>query len=103
MGGLQGFWEHIDKQLEDLKSATSAEDVFRICPTTPGLSADAARGFFAGGGGDGEVSVSLEEAGWTMVSYRARYYWVMRAPNGDKITYVEGDLYSGNQMLPAGG
>ena len=100
MNALDAFWAEIDRQLLELKSAKSADDVLRICPAVPGVSSG--EGFFAGSGGDGAVSSSLLVAGWQMVSYDAHYYWCMRAPNGDKVTYVEGDLYRGNQMLPHG-
>lgn len=91
------FWQRIDMQLDALKTARSATDVIAILDEPS--SGDA---FFAGSGGDGDVASSLREAGWDMVMYDAHYYWVMRAPNGDLITYVEGDVFRGNQMLPRG-
>lgn len=97
---LDDFWAAIDAQLEQLKTAQTADDVMRICPTVPGLSSS--EGFFGGSGGDGSVEEALEAAGWTHVRRDAHYYWCMRAPNGDKITYIEGDLERGNQMMPPG-
>jgi len=95
---MDEFWKAIDTQLELLKKAKSADDVLAILPRIPGTSSG--DGFFAGGGGDGDVASSLSEAGWTMARYKAHYYWCMQAPNGDLITYVEGDIYRGNTMLP---
>jgi len=96
------FWQHIDQQLSDLRSAKTADDVFRICPTVPDLAASNAQGFFGGGGGDGTVLDALLDSGWTPVCIDAWYYWVLLAPNGDQVTYVEGDIYRGDQMLPHG-
>lgn len=92
MGMLDGFWEHIDQQLKALCEAKTADEVIRILDEPS--SGDA---FFAGSGGDGTVSESLSEAGWRYVWCEAGYYWAMRAPNGDVITYVEGDVYRGDQ------
>ncbi|ANZ13333.1 hypothetical protein ACH4YO_40665 [Streptomyces noursei] len=98
------FWAVIKDQLKELESATSADDVIRILspdrnpygPDWDGMDG-AAEGFFAGSGGDGRVTESLDEAGWTTVWFKAHYYWAMRAPNGDVITYIEGDIYRGNR------
>jgi hypothetical protein len=98
VSGLDTFWAGVEAQLKELRTAKTADDVLRICPAVPGTSSG--HGFFAGGGGDGSVEGSLSDAGWTSVRRDAWYYWAMRAPNGDMITYVEGDLYRGNQLLP---
>lgn len=88
-----GFWAEIDRQIEALETAKTADEVFQICPASP-ARADA--GFFAGGGGDATVARALRQAGWRTVWAEASYYWCMRAPNGDLITYVEGDLQRGD-------
>lgn len=105
---LDGFWAVIDAQLEELKTAETADDVLRILAVDrdpyytvlgdtechgPG---NPAHGFFAGGGGDGSVQASLAEAGWVTIWAEASYYYAMRAPCGDAITYVEGDIYRGD-------
>lgn len=92
------FWSIIDAQLAELRSAATADDVLRILsrernPYGGGASGD---GFFAGSGGDGTVLGSLYEAGWRLRWYEADYHWSAEAPNGDKITYVEGDIYRGD-------
>lgn len=94
---LDAFWAAIDAQLEALKGAKTAADVIRILG---GRHPDAsnADAFFAGSGGDGSVYESLAEAGWSNVWFEAGYYWVMRAPDGTAITYVEGDVFVGNQV-----
>ena len=90
-----GFWDDIHAQYEALKSAKSADDVLRICPKIPGMSAG--DGFFEGSGGDEQVYDALLAAGWKTIWMDADYFWAMRAPNGDVISYVEGDLYRGDQ------
>lgn len=97
------FWEVIDAQLKELQSAATADDVMRILaksrdPYGPdhGTSTEA---FFAGSGGDGTVMDSLIVAGWDVVWAQAHYYWVMKAPNGDLVTYIEGDLYRGDTAI----
>lgn len=89
------FWARIDAQIESLKTAKSPDDVIRIL----GGSEEASSGdaFFGGSGGDQSVEGALAEAGWSHVWREAHYYWAMRAPNGDGITYVEGDIYRGIQ------
>lgn len=98
---MSDFWKEIDRQLDELKTATSAADVTRIlsrerCPDPHVMACDNAAAFFAGGGGDDTVYEALREAGWKVVWYDAWYYNCLRAPNGDKITYVEGDVYVGD-------
>jgi hypothetical protein len=86
------FWAKIEAQLEQLKTAKTADDVLRILPgRSPG------EGFFEGGGGDDGVDESLYEAGWQYVWSEANYYWCMKSPDGTSfITYVEGDIYPTN-------
>ena len=95
------FWSEIDQQLDALRTARTAADVFRILGTDSAQDG-AARAFFAGGGGDVLPDEPLMEAGWRFVAHEAPYYWCMRAPNGDEVSYVEGDIYLGN-VLPGGG
>lgn len=96
-----GFWAEIDAQLDALRTAQTAADVFAILGQSSAQDGRAAA-FFAGGGGDVLPDEPLMEAGWRFVAHQAPYYWCMRAPNGDVISYVEGDVYAGN-VLPTGG
>jgi hypothetical protein len=97
--GITGFWAVIDNQLEQARTAASADDVLRIFATAGNPYGDphisGAPGFFAGSGGDGSLKDSLYAAGWTPVWTEASYHWAMRAPDGSGITYVEGDLFPG--------
>lgn len=87
------FWAEINRQLEELKTAKSADDVVRIIGPKPGLMDPSAGAFFEGSGGDNTVWDSLDDAGWKTVWSKAGYYWAMKAPDGSHITYIEGDIY----------
>src|SRR3954469_4544752 len=86
-----GFWEAIDAQLALVRKATTADEVIAILQ--PPSSGD---GFFGGAGGDASLMGALQDGGWTILWARASYHYAMRAPGGDIITYVEGDVYRGN-------
>ena len=91
---MDTFWKAISAQLVELRTATNADDVINTLNRYgPPSSGDA---FFAGGGGDETVSGALREADWSMVWYEASYHWCMVAPDGSVITYVEGDIYRGD-------
>jgi hypothetical protein len=77
---LSGFWEQISSQLEQLTSARSADDV--ITSLSGKASASVGDAFFEG-------------SGWSIVWFEAGYHWCMQAPDGSRITYVEGDIYRG--------
>ena len=99
------FWTKVAAQLKELESATSADDVARILspernpygPEWDG-AAGGTIGFFAGSGGDDTVEDALDRAGWRYVWSEASYHYCMKAPDGSSsITYVEGDIYAGDQ------
>jgi hypothetical protein len=48
---------------------------------------------------DGTVRDSLYTAGWTLTWAEAHYYYVMQAPDGTVITYIEGDIYRGDRHV----
>ena len=96
------FWTLIEAQLTELKTAATADDVCRILsfarnPQGEGDAGSTCHGFFAGSGGDGTVQDSLLCAGWSLVWAEASYYYVMRAPGGSLLTYIEGDVYKGDR------
>jgi len=104
---LDNFWAAVEAQLEELKSAKSADDVLRILSNERNPYGDptmsSGDGFFAGGGGDETPYGSLMQAGWAVLWMEAGYYYALRAPDGSMITYIEGDIYRGNRRpLPHG-
>lgn len=100
---MTDFWKVIAVQTRELGSAKTADEVFAILsaernPYGPGTMAGSAQGFYAGEAG--EMLEALEDGAgrWTLVWLKASYHWCAEAPNGDKITYVEGDIYRGDQQ-----
>lgn len=96
---MDDFWKAIEAQCAELRTAKTADEVIEILNRYgPPSTGDA---FFAGSGGDTQVHGCLDDAGWTYVWREADYYWVMQAPDGSQITYVEGDVFKGNQVVGA--
>jgi hypothetical protein len=99
------FWNEVDQQLEELKSAASADEVLAILSpkrnpyrhTDGDLNMISGDAFFAGGGGDSTPADSLLLAGWRYIWSEAPYYYALEAPDGSRITYVEGDVYRGDR------
>jgi hypothetical protein len=47
--------------------------------------------------GDGDDLLgALYDGGWASHRYEAPYYWVVRAPNGEFLSYTEGDVSRGD-------
>ncbi|MFE1783852.1 hypothetical protein ACFW9F_15000 [Streptomyces sp. NPDC059506] len=90
---LELFWAAIAEQLQELRTAKTADDVLRTLATDHGPD----RGFFAGSGGDETVSHALHTAGWELVWAESSLYYTMRAPDGSMITYIEGDIHRGDR------
>ena len=97
------FWAAVREQLAELRGAKSADDVIRILspdrnpygPDWDGMDS-AADGFFVGSGGDDTVFDALRDAGWERLWMRAGFFYAMEAPDGSRITYIEGDIYKGD-------
>jgi hypothetical protein len=97
---MNNFWKAIDYQIDSLEARKpkSAAAVFSTLGGKPPVGISSGAAFFAGSGGDRGILRPLEEAGWRIVWLEADYHWCIRHPEtADKITYVEGDLYEGNQ------
>ncbi len=97
MTTLDEFWKVIDAQIEQLKTAKTADEVIDILANDKNPYGDpdigSGDGFFAGSGGDPTVWAALADAGWKTVWFEADYHFAMSAPDGSGITYVEGDIY----------
>ncbi|MFD7956060.1 hypothetical protein ACFV4X_21505 [Streptomyces ardesiacus] len=89
---LDTFWAVIATQLQELRTAKTADDVLRILPSDGDAPA-----FFTGSGGDETVSDALRTAGWELVWAESSVYYTMRAPDGSMITYIEGDIFPGDR------
>lgn len=99
------FWDKVKAQTEELRSARSADDVMRILspernPYGPDWGGNAGEGFFVSGLED-TMWDSLKAAGWKRVWTESPLYYVAKAPNGDLITYCEGDVDRGDPRSKA--
>lgn len=101
------FWSAIRAQIAELRTAKTADDVIRTLspernpyriddPNWDGMDGGA-QGFFAGSGGNDDVWDALDDAGWVQVWAASALYYVMRAPDGSMVTYIEGDVYRGDK------
>lgn len=92
------FWEMIDDQLSRIinQRPHSYQQLAEILSTQPGISS--ADAFFAGSGGDAGLDDALLTAGWRFLHCENSYHYSMVSPNGEKLTYVEGDIYPGDHF-----
>jgi hypothetical protein len=98
------FWDVIRTQLNELRTAVTADDVLSVLSNerNPNPTMSAGDGFFAGSGGDDTVRGALREAGWRTTWAEANYFYAMQSPDGSTITYIEGDIYRGDQRVHHG-
>jgi hypothetical protein len=94
---LDEFWAAIEAVCTEVRGGVTLDRLLELCPKIPGISSG--DGFFEGGGGDHDLLSALLEGGWDTVEVRASYYWCAKSPTGEKLSYVEGDLYRGNQLM----
>lgn len=95
------FWDLVEAQTNELRSAKSADDVMRILskernPYGPDWDGSAGEGFFVSGLEE-TFEDALTEAGWEPVWAESELYYALKAPNGDLITYCEGDVDRGDK------
>lgn len=97
------FWQNVDAQLDHIEKVkpNTAWHVIQIMNeyrTDYGMSSGEA--FFEGSGGDRQLLGSLIKSGWHLDEMEAVYYYTAKHPStGEIITYVEGDVFAGDQML----
>lgn len=89
---MQGYFESIDRATTRCRSAKTPADVVKFLGWDTEASAGDA---FYGGDGD-ELLGALYDAGWSSHRYEAPYYWVVKAPNGEFLSYTEGDVSVGD-------
>src|SRR5699024_6915678 len=97
---LDLFWKNVNDQLDHIErdKPNTAQGVFDIMNQyhAPVLG----KAFFPGSGGDRDLASSLRKAGWVMEQYEAHYYYAMCHPDTNEvITYIEGDVVEGNQII----
>lgn len=96
---LDQFWKDYEDGCAELAGVATVDDVIAICKARWGRSSGEA--FFPGGSGDVELLSILLDAGWRPVWIEAHYYFAIRDPQGDGLSYTEGDIDRGiNKRLP---
>jgi hypothetical protein len=99
MSGLDDYWTNYEACLDQVARGVTADGLIRTC--NEHFDKSVADAFFPGGG-DRDMLGTLMESGWSTVWVRADYYFAARDREGTVITYVEGDIYWGNQKpIPA--
>lgn len=88
------YWTNYDACLDRVLAGLTADELIRTCNEHYAKSVGNA---FFPGGGNRDMLGTLMESGWSTVWVRAEYYFAAKDRNGDAVTYVEGDLYRGNQ------
>ena len=87
----------VREALAEAKPSTTAEVIAilkELDPMTVHLTGDA---FYSGSGDGGSLAADLAEAGWHYVWAEADYYYAIRHEvTGESLTYVEGDVYAGD-------
>ncbi|MCY1718533.1 hypothetical protein OVA26_16475 [Microbacterium sp. SL62] len=107
-----GFWRQIAHQLDRIRRSEGcsfdavrdvlqderyAEVIAEITRNGPTHQGDDAT-FFAGSGGDASLLEALLEAGWEMRAYSATCHYALRSPDGETLTYCEGDVLRGDHI-----
>jgi len=96
---LDAYWNKYDSTLSRIraeKPTTFAALKEILDSFEPPSSGDA----FFPGGADDSLADALHDAGWHVNFQEGDYLWLGTSPAGHRITYVEGDVYEGNQLLP---
>jgi hypothetical protein len=94
---MDSYWDNVTAGLDEVaKDGGTVEDVMRILKAHFGSSSTEA--FCDGSGGDRSLYGVLmyERSDWTVVWSEADYYWCAKDANGDKLSYIEGDVERGN-------
>ena len=92
---LDQFWRDYEAGCNELVGVKTVDAVIDICHRRWGKSAGDA--FFPGGSGDVELLSILTEAGWDAAWVEAYYFFAIRDPQGEGLTYIEGDIQRGIQ------
>lgn len=96
---MDAFWAHVNAQLDHIErdKPDTAQGVIDIMNQYSEPSSGQA---FFHDGSDRSLMGSLYVAGWEEIWSEAWYYYVAKHPvTGEMLTYVEGDVYEGDQHL----
>ncbi|WP_128645006.1 hypothetical protein [Rhodococcus sp. BS-15] len=87
------FWKNVDASLDRIGTATTVDEV--IDSLNEHFEKSSGDAFFGGSGGDRQLYEALIDAGWTWSD--AVYHFAAKDKAGKVLTYVEGDVYRGDQ------
>lgn len=79
----------------------SVDEVLAANPKVEGVSSG--DGFNDSGLSGDDFADLLLDAGWRFVWSEANYHWIMEAPDGGLLGYVEGDLYHASSSYKGNG
>ena len=89
------FWDNVDKCLAALQSADTVDAVIAVL--SHHFDPSSGEAFFGGSGGDTQViDVLRESPNWTILWADAPYHFAAADSAGDALTYIEGDVYRGD-------
>lgn len=92
------FWDNVDACLDELRSATTVDAVIAIL--NQHFEPSSGEAFFGGSGGDTQViDVLSDSPNWSIVWADANYHFAAADAAGNVLTYVEGDVYRGDQRV----
>lgn len=95
---MKSYWDAYDRTLARIvheePQTMEALKVILDCfePPSSGVA-------FFPGGADETLADAMHKAGWSIDFREGDYVWVGRSRAGEFITYVEGDLYEGDNAL----
>lgn len=96
MSIIDDYWDNYGACLAEIKSdGRTVEDVIRICNEHwPVSSGDA----FCPNGGDEDLLGTLlyDTEEWDLVWAEADYYFCVQDRDGNRLSYIEGDIVRGN-------
>lgn len=94
---LDEYWTNVDTALDKIRDeGKTVDDVIRILKQH--FAPSSTEAFCDGSGGDRSLADVLfsERDDWVTVWYEAHYYWCAADSNGDRLSYIEGDVARGN-------
>lgn len=94
---LNDFWRNVDECVAAVRTAPTVEAVIDVLNAH--FSPSAGDAFYGGSGGTDLYAVIADAPGWSIVWSEADYFFVARDAQGGLLTYVEGDVYRGDQRI----
>lgn len=89
------FWSNVNAALDKLQKCRTVDEAIDVL--NKHFTAQAGDAFFEGSGGDRTVWETLTDVGWKIVWSTADYFYVIEDLEGNRMTYIEGDVCRGDQ------